>query len=86
MVIIVPLRMYGTAIFLPIPSTYVRILLCDSICILGTASITNENAEVLISDLQCGVTYNIVAEGILNGISVGPGSSYGNITVSVMCM
>ena len=37
-------------------------------------------ATVTISDLQCGVTYNITAEGALNGILVGPKSPHGNVT------
>ena len=36
-------------------------------------------ATVIISDLQCGVTYNITAEGALNGMLVGPGSPHGNV-------
>ena len=34
-------------------------------------------ATVTISGLQCGVTYNITAEGALNGTLVGPGSPHG---------
>ena len=49
--------------------------------VLGNASITEEMATVAITDLKCGVTYNITAEGILNERPVGPGSSYGNITL-----
>ena len=52
----------------------------NSICILGTATITNRMATVTISGLQCGVTYNITAEGMLNGTLVGPESSHGGIT------
>ena len=52
----------------------------NSICISGTALITNRMATVAISSLQCGVTYNITAEGTLNGVLVGPGSSHGSIT------
>ena len=37
-------------------------------------------ATVTINDLQCGVTYNITAEGALNGILVGPKSPHGNVT------
>ena len=37
-------------------------------------------ATVTINDLQCGVTYNITAEGALNGMLVGPKSSHGNVT------
>ena len=37
-------------------------------------------ATVTINDLQCGVMYNITAEGALNGTLVGPGSSHGNVT------
>ena len=48
----------------------------DSICTSGTAPITNRMATVTISGLQCGVTYNITAEGMLNGTLVGPGSPH----------
>ena len=48
-------------------------------CISGTAAITNRMATVTINDLQCGVTYNITAEGTLNGTLVGPKLSHGNI-------
>ena len=37
-------------------------------------------ATVAISDLQCGVTYALIAEGMSNGTFVGPASSHGNIT------
>ena len=46
----------------------------------GTATITNRMATVTINGLQCGVTYNITAEGMLNGTLVGPGSSHGSIS------
>ena len=36
-------------------------------------------ATVVISDLQCGVTYNITAEGMLNETLVGSRSSHGSI-------
>ena len=48
--------------------------------ILGNASITEGMATVTISDLQCGVTYNITAEGVLNETLVGSRSSHGSIT------
>ena len=48
-----------------------------NICTSGTAPITNRMATVPISGLQCGVTYNITAEGMLNGTLVGPGSPHG---------
>ena len=51
-----------------------------STCYLDNASITEGMAIVAITDLQCRVTYNITAEGMLNERPVGPGSSYGNIT------
>ena len=47
--------------------------------ISGIASVTNGTATVAISDLQCGMTYTIIAEGVLNGMLVGPGSSHGSI-------
>ena len=50
------------------------------IIILGIAPITEGMAIVTISDLKCGVTYNITAEGMLNETLVGPGSFHGNIT------
>ena len=37
-------------------------------------------AIVTISNLQCGVIYALIAEGMSNGTFVGPASSYGNIT------
>ena len=37
-------------------------------------------AIVTISNLQCGVTYALIAEGMSNGMFVGPASSHGNIT------
>ena len=60
----------------------IRILMqmYNSICISGTALITSRMATVTISDLQCGVTYNITAEGMLNGALVGPGSPHGSIS------
>ena len=45
----------------------------------GTAAITNRMATVTINDLQCGVTYNITAEGVLNGKIMGPRSPHGKI-------
>ena len=50
------------------------------IVILGNASVTKGMAIVTINDLQCGVTYNITAEGMLNETLVGPGSSHGSVT------
>ena len=51
----------------------------EMIFISGTAPITNTMATVTINDLQCGVTYNITAEGALNGTLVGPGSPHGDV-------
>ena len=49
--------------------------------ILGNGFVTNNGmATVPISDLQCGVTYALIAEGLSNGTFVGPASSHGNIT------
>ena len=48
--------------------------------ILGNASVTNGMAIVAISNLQCGVTYALIAEGMSNGTFVGPASSHGDIT------
>ena len=47
--------------------------------ISGNASIINEMATVIVSDLQCGVTYNITVAGTLKGVQVATGSSYENI-------
>ena len=41
---------------------------------------TNRMATVTISDLQCGVTYALIAEGMSNGMFVGPASFHGNIS------
>ena len=46
----------------------------------GNASITIGMATVTIDGLACGVTYNILAAGMLNGVLVGPRSSHGTIT------
>ena len=46
----------------------------------GNASVTNGMATVAFSGLQCGVTYALIAEGMSNGILVGPASSHGKIT------
>ena len=40
-------------------------------------------ATVTVSELMCEVTYNITAEGTLNGDLVGPISSLGNITTAL---
>ena len=50
------------------------------LCISGNASITNEIATVTVNGLECGITYTIIAGGILNGDLVGPRSSHGSIT------
>ena len=47
--------------------------------ILGVAAITEGMATVVINDLQCGVIYNIIAEGMLNETLVGSRSSHGSI-------
>ena len=60
--------------------SYLYILNYDDICNPGTAPFTNGIAAVIISDIQCAVTYTITAEGMLNGTLVGPGSSHGNVT------
>ena len=49
------------------------------IAILGVAAMTEGMATVVINDLQCGVTYNITAEGVLNETLVGSRSSHGSI-------
>ena len=51
------------------------------LCMLGNSFVTNNGmATVTISDLQCGVTYALIAEGMSNGMFAGPASSYWNIT------
>ena len=47
---------------------------------IGTASITNHVATVILEGLTCGVVYNIIAGGKLNGDLVGPRSSHGIFT------
>ena len=50
-------------------------------CNSGTAPITNGIAIVTVNGLECGVTYTIIAGGILNnGDLMGPRSSHGNVT------
>ena len=46
---------------------------------LGNASITEGMATVAINDLQCGLTYNITAEGMLDETLVGSRSTHGSI-------
>ena len=58
-------------------ATYVHI----RVYISGNGFVANNGiATVAISDLQCGVTYALTAEGMSNGTFVGPASSHGNIT------
>ena len=45
-----------------------------------TSPITDGMAVVTIHGLECEVTYNIIAGGILNKTLVGPRSSHGNIS------
>ena len=47
---------------------------------IGTAPIINGMATVVITGLECEVTYTIIAVGTLNGNLVGPSSSYGTVT------
>ena len=52
---------------------YVQHQISSVLCILGSAPITNGTATVTINGLECGVTYIIVAGGVLNnGSFVGP--------------
>ena len=51
------------------------------VCIAGIAPVTDGIATVAISNLQCGVTYNITAEGMSNEILLAPRSSHGNVSV-----
>ena len=44
------------------------------------ATITNGMAIVTVDELDCEVTYDIIAGGTLNGDLVGPRSSHGTIT------
>ena len=48
-------------------------------CISGIALITNGMIAVTVFNLQCNVSYDIIAEGKLNGKLVGPRSSHGNV-------
>ena len=58
-------------------ATYVHIY----VYISGNGFVANSGmATVAISDLQCGVTYVLIAEGMSNGTFVGPALSHGNIT------
>ena len=47
----------------------------------GTAPIANGMATVTVNGLECGVTYTIIAGGILNEDLVGPSSSHENINM-----
>ena len=58
----------------------VNMLNDGNIYVSDIGSISNDRATVVISDLQCGIEYTIMAEGMLNGAIVGPGSSHGNVT------
>ena len=46
----------------------------------GIGPTNNTVAIVTLNGLQCGVTYNIIAGGTLNGELVGPRSPHGTIT------
>ena len=46
----------------------------------GMGTITNRMARVTVDGLECEVTYDITAEGTLNGALVGPRSSLANVT------
>ena len=55
--------------------------MCIYVRMLGNSFVANNGmATVTISNLQCGVTYTLIAEGMSNGKFVGPASSHGNIT------
>jgi len=59
---------------------YQKFILHKIICTYiysGTAPIFNGVATVTINGLMCEVEYTIVAGGTLNGVLVGPRSSYG---------
>ena len=49
------------------------------LCISGNAPITTGIATVTVNELECGISYTIIAGGILNGDLVGPRSSHGSI-------
>ena len=49
------------------------------ICFLGNAPITEGMATITINDLQCGVAYNIAAQGMLDETLVGSRSTHGSI-------
>ena len=38
---------------------------------------------VLVSELHCGISYNIIAEGMHNKIILGPGLLYGALTTGL---
>ena len=38
---------------------------------------------VLVRELQCGITYNIIVEGMHNEIILGPGFHYGMLTTGL---
>ena len=72
---------YGIYTVRPLCSYVLHICTYVTVCSYRhTAAITNRMATVIISDLQCGVLYNITAEGALNGTLVGPKSPHGNVT------
>ena len=51
------------------------------LCMLGNSFVDNNGmATVTISDLQCEVTYALIAEGMSNGKFVGSESFHGIIT------
>ena len=59
--------------------------MCMSVSyISGNALIINGMATVIVSTLECGATYTIIAGGTLNGNLVGPRSSYE--TISKPCL
>ena len=56
-------------------------VLCKLLLLSGNATVSNGMATVIISELECAVTYTIISGGTLNGTLVGPRSSHGTTTM-----
>ena len=54
---------------------------CKLLLLSGNATVSNGMAAVIISELECAVTYTIITGGTLNGTLVGPRSSHGTTTI-----
>ena len=53
------------------------------IWILGTASVANGIAMVEINELECEITYSIIAGGTINESLIGPKLLVGNVTAGL---